>query len=94
VAFAASEALDSIVYTPLRARGDYGGRWWTLAVVASGLVGAIADTLLFLWIAGFPIWSSLAGQMLGKTWPALAFLIVGWAVARALPLHPKYARSA
>lgn len=60
VAFLVSEAADLAVYTPLRKRG------YVRAAVASNIVGALVDTILFLWIAGFPIMDAIAGQMVGK----------------------------
>ncbi len=60
VAFGASEIADLAVYTPLRKRG------YIRAAITSNVVGALVDTVLFLWIAGFPIWSALPGQMVGK----------------------------
>lgn len=60
VAFAVSEVADLAVYTPLRKRG------YIRAAVASNIVGAFVDTVLFLWIAGFPIADAIAGQMVGK----------------------------
>jgi uncharacterized PurR-regulated membrane protein YhhQ (DUF165 family) len=47
VAFLASETADLAVYTPLRKRG------YLRAAIASNVVGAVVDTALFLWIAGF-----------------------------------------
>lgn len=44
-AFLVAESIDWAVYRPLRDR-----RWWA-AVVASNVVGSIADSLLFLWLA-------------------------------------------
>lgn len=60
VAFAVSEAADLAVYTPLRERG------YLRAAVASNVVGAVVDTFLFLWVAGFPIAEAFAGQVVGK----------------------------
>jgi hypothetical protein len=60
VAFLVSECADLLVYTPLRRRG------YVRAAVASNMVGAVVDTVLFLWIAGFPIVGALAGQIVGK----------------------------
>jgi uncharacterized PurR-regulated membrane protein YhhQ (DUF165 family) len=68
VAFLASELADLAVYTPLRKRG------YIRAAVASNVVGALVDTLLFLWIAGFPIADAFAGQMVGKV--AVTVLVV------------------
>jgi len=70
VAFLASEAADLAVYTPLRARG------YLRAAVASNVVGAFVDTVLFLWIAGFPIRDALAGQMVGKLAVTLAVVVL------------------
>lgn len=60
VAFVLSEVADLAVYTPLRKRG------YIRAAIASNIVGAIVDTIAFLWIAGFPILDAIAGQMVGK----------------------------
>jgi queuosine precursor transporter len=60
VAFALAELADLAVYTPLRKRG------YIRAAVASNIVGALVDTVIFLWIAGFPIMAALPGQMVGK----------------------------
>ncbi len=73
VAFLFSESADLAVYEPLRRRH------WIGAVVASNLIGAFVDTVLFLHLAGFPVRSAIAGQMVGKALmilPALA--LVGW----------------
>jgi len=71
VAFLASETADLAVYTPLRRRG------YVRAALASNAVGTLVDTVLFLWIAGFPIQQALAGQIVGKlTVTALAVLLV------------------
>lgn len=60
-AFLISELADMGVYTPLRERG------WGKAVIVSGLVGGVVDTIVFLHIAGFPITGeSLGGQVLVK----------------------------
>lgn len=67
IAFLLSELADLIVYTLTRPRG------WTPAVWLSFLVAAPFDTVLFLWLAGFPITGSgLAGQLVGKTWATAA----------------------
>jgi uncharacterized PurR-regulated membrane protein YhhQ (DUF165 family) len=61
VAFLLSEAADFVVYTPLRAAGRQ-----PLAVLASGTIGALVDSAVFLWLA-FGSLAFLAGQFLGKT---------------------------
>lgn len=60
VAFAVSELADMAVYTPLRRRG------WARAAAASGVVGSVVDTVLFLSLAGFPVWAGLPGQVIVK----------------------------
>lgn len=60
-AFLCSEAADAAIYTPLRARS------WDAAVWVSGLVGAVVDSVLFLWLAPFPLTTSaVAGMVVGK----------------------------
>lgn len=72
VAFGVSEMADLLVYTPLRRKG------YIRAALASNIVGAFVDTVLFLWIAGFPIADAIAGQMVGKL---IVTLVVVLAVA-------------
>lgn len=48
-AFLIAETADWSVYTPLRVRG------WARAVIASNIVGAVLDTLVFLWLASHTI---------------------------------------
>jgi hypothetical protein len=71
-AFLLSELADFAVYTPLQKRG------LVIAVLASSVVGLIADSLLFLWLA-FGSLEFLEGQILGKVWMVLLALpIVHW----------------
>jgi hypothetical protein len=77
VAFAVSEAADYAVYAPLRRRG------WARAVLASNLVGSAVDSLLFLTLAGFPVWSAMPGQIYVKTAATLA-VVTPVVVARAV----------
>jgi hypothetical protein len=78
VAFLVSELADFAVYTPLQARG------LVLAVFASSVVGLVADSLLFLWLA-FGNLEFLAGQILGKAWMVLLSLpVVHWIRQREL----------
>lgn len=72
VAFAVSELADFAVYAPLRRRSV----GW--AMLLSNTVGAIIDSLLFLWLAGFPLalWDT---QTLVKV--AVTLPIIGVAVA-------------
>lgn len=60
IAFLAAETADLLVYTPLRERG------YIRAAAASNVVGAVVDTFLFLWIAGFPIAGAWQGQVVAK----------------------------
>lgn len=64
-AFLVSELLDFAVYEPLRNRG------LLLAMGASNLVGMLADSLIFLWMA-FGSLAFLPGQFVGKGWMTLA----------------------
>jgi uncharacterized PurR-regulated membrane protein YhhQ (DUF165 family) len=72
-AFLLSELVDFAVYTPLQRRG------LVKAVLISSLIGLVADSLVFLWLAYGDL-SFLAGQILGKAWmvaltiPAIAWL--------------------
>lgn len=87
VAFLLAEGADFAVYTPLRERG------YIRAAFASNVVGAIGDTFLFLWLAGFPIAGAWQGQMIGKVTITLtAIALVGG--ARALLREPLHARRA
>lgn len=72
-AFLAAEIADLLIYSPLRKRG------YVRAAVASNIVGAFVDTILFLWIAGFPIADAIAGQMVGKV--AVTALVVALVAA-------------
>lgn len=72
VAFAVSETLDMLVYTPLAERQPYA------AVALSGAAGLVADSALFLLLA-FGSLDYLAGQIVGKAEmiaPALVLLYV------------------
>jgi uncharacterized PurR-regulated membrane protein YhhQ (DUF165 family) len=64
VAFLLSEFADLAVYTPLARKR------LIAAVLASGLVGLIVDSIVFLWLA-FGSLDFLTGQILGKTWMVL-----------------------
>lgn len=87
MAFALSELLNWAVYTPIRRHG------WARAVVPSNIAGAFLDTVVFLSIAGFPIWSAVPGQMLAKTVATLA-VVIPVVVIRALLRQPIYATGA
>lgn len=61
VAFLLSELADFSVYTPLQSRG------FVRAVLLSSLVGLVADSVIFLWLA-FGSFEFLSGQIIGKAW--------------------------
>jgi uncharacterized PurR-regulated membrane protein YhhQ (DUF165 family) len=73
VAFGIAELLDLAVYTPLRKRH------LPLAVLASGVVGAVADSAAFLWLA-FGSLEFMGGQLLGKLWMTLVVATVLWLI--------------
>jgi hypothetical protein len=64
-AFALSETADMAIYTPLRKRGR------SRAVAVASTIGAVIDTFVFLWIAGFPIAQAAPGQLIVKIGMAL-----------------------
>lgn len=78
VAFAVSELADTAVYEPLRNHGK------TRALAWSNLVGSVVDSLLFLALAGFPLWPALAGQVGVKWAAAVALPLLAVGVARAV----------
>lgn len=73
-AFLCSELADLAVYTPLRKRG------YIRAALTSNIVGSFVDTVIFLWIAGFPI-TALPGQIVGKL-AVTAVVVMAVVVAR------------
>ena len=69
-AFTLAELADLAVFARLRRRG------FIPAALASNLVGAPIDTVVFLLLAGFPLtWGVIAGQLIGK-----------WVWATCLPI--------
>jgi queuosine precursor transporter len=72
-AFLFSELVDFAVYTPLQERR------FVLAVVASGIIGSVVDSVLFLGLAGIPLAAALPGLLLAKVWvQLLAAPVAGW----------------
>lgn len=63
-AFLLAELADTFVYTPLQRRH------LIPAVVASGVVGALVDSVVFVWLA-FGSLAFVEGQILGKLWMTL-----------------------
>jgi uncharacterized PurR-regulated membrane protein YhhQ (DUF165 family) len=76
VAFLLAETLDLAIYTPLKNRG-----WVATAVLASGIVGAAADSVAFLYIA-FGSLDYIAGQIIGKLWMTAAAAVAIDALSR------------
>lgn len=71
-AFLASETVDFLVYTALERR-------WLTAVLLSGAVALVVDSLLFLWLA-FGSLEFLNGQLVGKALATAAGILVLWGV--------------
>ena len=74
-AFTVSELVDYSIYAPLRRRS------WLPAVVVSNIGGLTVDSLLFLWIA-FGSLEFIEGQLLGKAYMTLAFVVPLWIYRR------------
>lgn len=83
-AFAIAETADWAIYTPLRRQG------WARAVVASNVVGAVIDTIVFLFLAGFPLTvAAVSGQLVGKIlWATLIPVLVISVARRAVLREP------
>lgn len=73
VAFGVSELLDMAVYTPLERRSLAG------AVALSNTVGAVVDSVIFLWLA-FGSLAFLPGQVAGKLLMILPALVAVLAI--------------
>ena len=74
-AFLVSELADFAVYTPLQKNR------LVLAVLLSGIIGLIVDSIVFLQLA-FGNLDYLSGQILGKTWMILLALPIIWWLRR------------
>lgn len=87
ITFLLAEGLEFTVYTPLRRRTGWGSGRWGRVVAMANLTGALADTFLFLWLAGFPITTAVvAGQMVAKAYVTVAVIAAGMAIRRARPV--------
>ena len=90
VAFALGELADFAVYTPLARRR------LALAVLASGVVGGVIDSLVFLQMA-FGSTAFWQGQVIGKTYIAALAGVAIWTVQKCatsrgrFPLETTYA---
>ena len=73
VAFTVSELSDFAVYSKVRERSR------ELGVLASGVVGSVIDSVLFLWLA-FGSLAHIEGQIIGKIGVTClaAALLYGW----------------
>jgi uncharacterized PurR-regulated membrane protein YhhQ (DUF165 family) len=74
-AFLLSESLDLFVYTPLQKRN------LIAAVIGSNVVGAVADSVVFLMLA-FGSLQFVEGQIIGKVLMTLVALPVIWWLRR------------
>ena len=78
-AFFFSELVDFAVYTPLQERR------FVLAVVLSGVVGSVVDSVIFLTLAAIPLAAALPGLLLAKVWvQLLAGPVAAW-LRRRIP---------
>ena len=78
LAFLVSEMVDLGVYLPLRKRG------YIRAAIASNMAGAVVDTFLFLYVAGFGVTAqSVTGQIVGKA-VATVLVVAGVIAVRSL----------
>jgi uncharacterized PurR-regulated membrane protein YhhQ (DUF165 family) len=77
-AFAVSELTDTAVYEPLRRRSK------TRALAWSNLVGSVVDSVLFLALAGFPVWPAVLGQVAVKWAMCVVLPLLAVGVARAV----------
>ena len=75
IAFLLSELADFGIYTPLRQRH------LPAAVLASGLVGGLVDSAVFLLVA-FGSLEFLAGQWLGKTEMTILATLLVWGASK------------
>jgi uncharacterized PurR-regulated membrane protein YhhQ (DUF165 family) len=74
-----SETADFLIYTPLQRR------WFVPAVIASGIVAAVVDSVVFVHLAGLPT-SQIPGLIVGKLW--IVTLVAGpiaWGLRRVVP---------
>lgn len=81
VTYLCSESADFLVYTPLQKR------FFVPAVVASGCIAAIVDSVLFLHLAGLPAGlAAVGGLILGKVWVQLAAGVITFRLRKTGPL--------
>lgn len=75
-AFLFSELVDFAVYTPLARR------YFVAAILLSCTAGAVADSLLFLYLA-FGSLEHLTGQIIGKVYASVGYIVFRWFVWRS-----------
>jgi uncharacterized PurR-regulated membrane protein YhhQ (DUF165 family) len=82
-----SETCDFAVYTPMQlgARARSAG-WFVTAVLASGCVAIVVDSVLFLHLAGLYSTGAVEGLILGKFWVILIAIPVAWALRKTGPV--------
>lgn len=79
IAFSISFLVDTAVFTV--ARRAWPDRFW-LAVLVSGLVSLVPDSIVFCYLAGFP--EFIPGQLLGKFYGTVLYAaLVGFTLRRA-----------
>ncbi len=71
LAFGVSELIDFAVYTRIRRRNRY------VAIGASGIIGGIVDSVIFLQVA-FGSTMFWQGQVIGKTFVAIIAAFISW----------------
>lgn len=73
VTFLLAEGAEFAIYTPLRRKVRWGTARWASVVGVANATGIVGDTLLFLWLAGFPLTQGvIGGQLVGKAYVTLA----------------------
>ncbi|GAB3446511.1 hypothetical protein GCM10027517_28870 [Phycicoccus ginsengisoli] len=79
VAFVSAELVDLAVYEPIRRTKGF-----IRGALASNIVSAPIDTLVFLSLAGFPLTvETVTGQFVGKVlWATVAPLTIYWLIRR------------
>jgi uncharacterized PurR-regulated membrane protein YhhQ (DUF165 family) len=81
VTFMISESVDFAIFTPLQARN------LPFAVLVSGAVGDVVDSIVFLTLAHIPLAIALEGQIVGKMSMTLLGGIVIYLLRRTKPLQ-------
>jgi len=85
ITFLIAESAEFGIYTPMRRRVRWGSWLWSGVISLANLTGIVADTLLFLWLAGFALTvSGVAGQFAGKAYVTVAVIACAGVIRRAL----------